>query len=1505
MGGAGAEGKIIISWSAVTSTVTVKLQKSSSITTPSWSDVASGTIVNAGTSSSTTRVRLSSFTPENGYYYQIVTLTSNGALTYDVYNAKIILTQTGTITKLEPQYLLANTLFPAGTSMQKFLTTFNPTTSEWQGVTNSYSLQVSSADGSSSDVEIKDSADTTIYATVSNPDNYGTSSVSSPPVSSTTLDVKATTNNSDLYAAAILVTVVTDADAASGTYPDWQPPDKCISDKCLFFNGSADIVEVSNADEIDFDMQLAAGFTFSFWIKANSDGGTSTGEIFWKGDNSYARITNEGSDGLADLEVKLDLTVTDESMSFVNAVTLNTWQHILIGYTDDADDEATVYINGAAVTADTDANADGSPETDGNNLLIAGSSSTNFHGFIDDFKIYRYQRSAAQALTDAKRGGAVEGSSYVFGGKDYSFVNQGLLGYWKLDESQSTDDAADSSGNSLTLTNNGSTAFVNGKFYHGSEHIPASTQYFAAGSTINNIKTVSFWVNPDNDTNYYINLTTTANIQSSTGTITVNGFTDETVYVNAEETDSISANAWSLVTVTDTTAINADTFYLGRISSSYFDGTFDDVRLYNRTLSSTEIQNLYNWSPDTAAWWPMDEATGTVIYDTSGNGNTSSAFSGNVAWTEGRYGTGLVFDGIDDVVRVAEGTSIDLGATTDSYTVSGWIKTGTYFAANAAVLAKDDGSGAYPFSLYLNSSNYACFAVSDGTPVSTCGSTALNDNGWHHLSAVRDISSTKIYLYVDGILVNSANDTTSGSIANDDDVSIGNSGTSYTNNDFTGSIDDVRIYSYSRTSGQIIEDLNAGHPPPGSPVGSSLVHLKFNEGYGDTAYNSGTGNYTGNLGGATTCPQAGDSACPVWTNDGKFGRALDFEDSAATDDYVDVGDINELDGASTFTASAWVNMESQTTYHTVLGKVNSSTNKITMQVGSGGDGGGSDDVYLVVANGSSTFGYSTGNILSTGIWNHWTMVYDGTEPAANRRRLKFFLNGTRVNLSYSGTIPATAGTNSNSAVIGAETSTTSFFDGKIDEVKIFTSALTADQVKVLYNQSSATVMSGTGTDSSGEKTFSAQNEYCPPGTGSSCTAPVGEWKLDENTGTGSDAVKDTSGNGFDGTPTNIEEDDWSQGKTGQALTLDGSNEYVDIGTGPSSVKSVEFWVKPATTTEYFINLTADTDYIWANGASGITAAGFASPKIYLNGYLTSGATEVTPDAWNHIIVTDSTAENASNLDIGRTQDAYYLEGIIDHVRLYSNELTQAQVSWLYNRGAPLAYWKFNDCQGSTAYDASGNGYNGTITPQSLGNTAAGNCDSGTTTEMWDDGTNGKRNASLGFDGSDDYVNVSNDTKLTFNSSSQDFSIFAWVKRATSNTDDYIISKEDGVDNGWTMFIDSANDQVTCSVDATNISSSTAITDTNWHHVGCTIDREGNGQVYIDGHPDGSAVSASGITMTNSGDIKIGSRAYSQTDTYFDGQIDDLRIFNYALTKQQVNTVLNDGAVNFAPLTGTP
>jgi hypothetical protein len=88
----------------------------------------------------------------------------------------------------------------------------------------------------------------------------------------------------------------------------------------------------------------------------------------------------------------------------------------------------------------------------------------------------------------------------------------------------------------------------------------------------------------------------------------------------------------------------------------------------------------------------------------------------------------------------------------------------------------------------------------------------------------------------------------------------------------------------------------------------------------------------------------------------------------------------------------------------------------------------------------------------------------------------------------------------------------------------------------------------------------------------------------------------------------------------------------------------------------------------------------------------------------------------------------------------------------------------------------------------------------------------------------------------------------------------------------------------------NIESDRNIIDNNWHHILGTYDGSVM-KLYVDG------VLSKTEDKWFPGDI-----AYGNYDLYigdsFNGQIDDVRIYNYALTPTQVKTLYNNGAVAF-------
>ena len=112
-------------------------------------------------------------------------------------------------------------------------------------------------------------------------------------------------------------------------------------------------------------------------------------------------------------------------------------------------------------------------------------------------------------------------------------------------------------------------------------------------------------------------------------------------------------------------------------------------------------------------------------------------------------------------------------------------------------------------------------------------------------------------------------------------------------------------------------------------------------------------------------------------------------------DRIDVGDVAASEGVSKFSIGGWANFASLNNYGGIVQKSGSYTMNLA-----GNFDQGSDDFYVAVNSGERQMSTSA-NILATNRWDHYLLVFDGTQ-ATNTDRLAFYFNGVSQSLTQIG-----------------------------------------------------------------------------------------------------------------------------------------------------------------------------------------------------------------------------------------------------------------------------------------------------------------------------------------------------------------------------------------------------------------------------------------------------------------------------------------------------------------------
>ena len=243
-----------------------------------------------------------------------------------------------------------------------------------------------------------------------------------------------------------------------------------------------------------------------------------------------------------------------------------------------------------------------------------------------------------------------------------------------------------------------------------------------------------------------------------------------------------------------------------------YGGLIDDVRIYNRALSATEVAQLYNSTKDgylgkvkastgLVGYWKLDDNTSTAtVIDYSGKNNNGVFYDSGSATSTSLHSTttavvarAMVFDGVNDYVDVGNGASLRV---TNAFTYSAWIKWSTTPTGYGGIWWDQNGP-TYNRILIVGSSKslLAQYTVlgSAATPANS-----IPPNIWKHV--VLTYNGSELVFWINGIKQTPT--ITSGSVpANSNNRLIGVGFPDYYY--FNGLIDEVRIYNRALSAEEI------------------------------------------------------------------------------------------------------------------------------------------------------------------------------------------------------------------------------------------------------------------------------------------------------------------------------------------------------------------------------------------------------------------------------------------------------------------------------------------------------------------------------------------------------------------------------------------------------------------------------------------------------------------------------------------------------------------------------
>ncbi len=201
-------------------------------------------------------------------------------------------------------------------------------------------------------------------------------------------------------------------------------------------------------------------------------------------------------------------------------------------------------------------------------------------------------------------------------------------------------------------------------------------------------------------------------------------------------------------------------------------------RNFNITANFIEYNSLL-------AYWTMDETSGTMLHDSSGNNNAVLNNSDSLTFVDGKLNGAVYFNGSRNAIITA--TSIK----PLSLTVAAYVKLPSGTTGPRMVTAHGDNFG---FIVNRFDKGGVTFFIYDGSGWPSVSSTnSILDGKWHHIAATFNNSNKVATIYVDGVLEASNSLASSINYVKGNDYYIGRH-ISINDWNFKGTIDQLQLY---------------------------------------------------------------------------------------------------------------------------------------------------------------------------------------------------------------------------------------------------------------------------------------------------------------------------------------------------------------------------------------------------------------------------------------------------------------------------------------------------------------------------------------------------------------------------------------------------------------------------------------------------------------------------------------------------------------------------------------